>query len=137
MDDALVKSVKIESEILEILMRKNFKTNTFHFIWNSFLGAGNQLDVVSCNVKTGQIFLLKRSKFHKTKLECLVEILNAIKFEGREDLNWTVFWNDIDGKEHLSYFTGKDENEVREKINYSGSDSKIKDILEIKLMPIS
>jgi hypothetical protein len=126
------KQIEIESKIIYTLNRDNAKSNTFHFVWYQDSQKFN-LEIVSCNPQNLQIFLLL-SQSGYSLLNCLELALERIVLEKSTEYSWTVTWIDEDNKEHISYFLGKNEYEVRNKFYYTGLNTSI---INIKKMPIS
>jgi hypothetical protein len=107
--------------------------NTIHFDWDRAPFGGNYvLKVITHNIKTNQNFLYKQVDAD-TEMGCWELMLLYVEKSSKMDSNFTVSWKTADGKEHLSYFRAKDEDEVRNKF-YHDNDGEI---LGIKLNPIS
>jgi len=128
------KKIELESQIIATLNQDNGKSNTFHFIWYNDSESVN-LEIVSCNPQNLQIFLLL-SQSGSSFLNCLEMALEKIKDKNSTEYSWTVTWIDENDKEQVSYFRGKNEQEVRNKFYYTDSYVNLA-IGNIQKMPIS
>ena len=127
------KQIDLENEIIKTLNKDNTNNNTFHF---KFLEDTEsvRLNIISCNSNTKHIFLLIENSGDSI-IDCLDKALSDIKKEKAQEYSWIVKWIDDVNNEHISYFIGKNETEVRNKFYYS-DDGNIA-IVDIKKMPLS
>ena len=128
-----ILSILLESKIIQIIRKDNVKGNTVHFLWDRQpeTPADYILEVVTHNVDSGKNFLLK-SVNASTHTECLKSMLQYLEEDSKQDQTWNVFWRDEKGTKHLSYFNGKDEEEVRQKFFYEDDGrSEIEEIIKI------
>ena len=131
----LFKEVEVESQIISILNKNNTRGNTFHFKWyvepHHIMG----LDIISCNPITKHQFLLLRVEGEELMtIDCLNMALEKITQENNDEYSWVVKWIDEDNSEHVSYFRGKTEYDIREKFYYTQRNTAI---TEIVMMPLS
>jgi hypothetical protein len=129
-------TIQYESKIIDVVRKDNHRNNTIHFVWDRTPFEPNDfvLQVVTRNVQNGQLFLLKQVEA-PTHTECLKQMLDYVKGTFKEDSNWTVFWVDVEGHPHMSYFRGKDQDEVRAKFDYDKNGEV--EIVDIRLNPIA
>jgi hypothetical protein len=125
------KIIHLESDIVFELNRDNGRHNTFHFVWSQD-EKKIRLDILSCNPRTKQVFLLMK-KYGVSHTDCLEKSLLKIKNQNPDEYGWEVRWSDGENW-HISYFRGKSKKEVKEKLNYMGPGIKL---LEIRKMPLS
>lgn len=125
--------IRLESEIFGFLNRDNYRRNTFHFSWQEDTESVS-CSVLSCNPITGQVFLL-HSESGDSHQKALEKILESLRESSSEEYSWKVVWVDKLSKAHVSYFRGRNEEEVRSKFYYDDTDNNA--ILSVERMPLS
>jgi hypothetical protein len=128
----MINQIALENKIINKLNEDNLNQNTFHFIWSKN-DDGITLDIVSCNSKNEQQFLLLKQEGTSFN-NCLEKALVRIKKQFPLEYSWIVQWVDINNNEQLSYFIGADEDVVRNKFYFHNINSTI---IKIEKQPIS
>lgn len=127
------EEIRIECEILQRLYKNNTRGNTVHFSTEES-SDGCLLQILTRNIYNNEIFVLKEIS-GTNRIVCLKKILQYVEETYKEDNNYTVYWTDSKGKNNISYFRGRSEDEIISKFHFDKY--SIAKIDKIKLNPIS
>jgi hypothetical protein len=120
--------IRFENEITQFLEKDNHRRCTVHF-----RDDGNKLSVLTFNPVTKHTFCFFSTEGDH-KMKRLSDALEYAKTQLAEEFSWTVKWKNLAREEQISYFYGKDEDEVRLKFN---TPEKYTNIVSITKNPIA